>query len=100
MLYKIGFLLLIGINFLFAEENVFQFGKTLKFVSRISNMEDAEITAYMPLYHKLFAVGGNSSITVIDLTVVEKPVVLEKKRLSGDASSVAVFDIIKWKFIY
>ena len=92
MLYKIGFLLLIGINFLFAEENVFQFGKTLKFVSRISNMEDAEITAYMPLYHKLFAVGGNSSITVIDLTVVEKPVVLEKKRLSGDASSVAVFD--------
>lgn len=92
MLYKIGFLLLMGMGFLFAEENVFQYGKTLKFVSRISNIEDAEITAYMPLYHKLFAVGGNSSISVFDLTVVEKPVVIEKKKVLGHASSVAVFD--------
>ena len=92
MLYKFGFLLLMGMGFLFAEENVFQYGKTLKFVSRISNIEDAEITAYMPLYHKLFAVGGNSSITVIDLTVVEKPVVIEKKKVLGHASSAAVFD--------
>lgn len=92
MLYKFGFLLLMGMGFLFAEENVFQYGKTLKFVSRISNIEDAEITAYMPLYHKLFAVGGNSSISVFDLTVVEKPVVIEKKKVLGHASSVAVFD--------
>ena len=92
MLYKIGFLLLMGMGFLFAEENVFQYGKTLKFVSRISNIEDAEITAYMPLYHKLFAVGGNSSISVFDLTVVEKPVAVETKKLSGDASCVSVFD--------
>lgn len=92
MLYKFGFLLLMGMGFLFAEENVFQYGKTLKFVSRISNIEDAEITAYMPLYHKLFAVGGNSSISVFDLTVVEKPVAVETKKLSGDASCVSVFD--------
>jgi DNA-binding beta-propeller fold protein YncE len=89
---KIGLLLLVGIGLLFAENQVFQYGKTLKFVSRISNIEDAEITAYMPLYHKLFAVGGNSSITVIDLTVVEKPVVIEKKKVLGHASSAAVFD--------
>lgn len=92
MLYKIGFLLLMGMGFLFAEENVFQYGKTLKFLSRISNVDDSEIVAYMPLYHKLFAVGGNSSISVFDLTVVEKPVVIEKKKVLGHASSVAVFD--------
>lgn len=92
MLYKFGFLLLMGMGFLFAEENVFQYGKTLKFVSRISNIEDAEITAYMPLHHKLFAVGGNSSISVFDLTVVEKPVAVETKKLSSDASCVSVFD--------
>lgn len=89
---KIGLLLLVGIGLLFAENQVFQYGKTLKFLSRISNVDDSEIVAYMPLYHKLFAVGGNSSISVFDLTVVEKPVAIETKKLSGDASCVSVFD--------
>jgi DNA-binding beta-propeller fold protein YncE len=89
---KIGLLLLVGIGLLFAENQVFQYGKTLKFLSRISNVDDSEIVAYMPLYHKLFAVGGNSSISVFDLTVVEKPVVIEKKKVLGHASSAAVFD--------
>jgi len=89
---KIGLLLLVGIGLLFAENQVFQYGKTLKFLSRISNVDDSEIVAYMPLYHKLFAVGGNSSISVFDLTVVEKPVAVETKKLSGDASCVSVFD--------
>ena len=65
--------------------------ENLKILSRISNVDDSEIVAYMPLYHKLFAVGGNSSISVFDLTVVEKPVAVETK-LSGDASCVSVFD--------
>ncbi len=92
MLKKIGLLLFLGIGFLFAQAKIFQLGNTIQFVSRISNIEDAEITAYMPLYHKLFAVGGNSSITVIDLMVVEKPRIIEKRKLSGKASSVTVFD--------
>lgn len=92
MLKKTCFLLLIGMSVLFAEENIFQYGKSLQFLTRISNIGDAEITSYMPSSHKLFSVGGKSSISVIDLSTVEKPVVVETKKLSGRASSVSVYD--------
>lgn len=92
MLKKSSVLFLLIAGLTFAAETVFQQGSTLKFFARVSKVSDAEITAYMPSSKTLFAVGGNKTITVINLENPKKLAVQEVIAVPGDASSVTVFN--------
>lgn len=92
MFKKLFFLFLVGASLAFTAETIFQKGNTLKFLARVSKVSDAEITAYMPSSKMLFAVGGNKTITVIDLENPKKLIVRQVVAVPGDASSVTVFN--------
>lgn len=67
----------------------FQLGATLQPLATIP-MKSAEISAYMPEKKKLFVVGGDNLLEIVDLSDVAKPRVVRTVSLGGDASSVTV----------
>lgn len=85
--------LVMGLGLACAQESapVIHAGKILSPLSSVS-MKTAEISAYMPTYHKLFVVGGEPIMEVVSLDDPAKPKVLGAMKLMGNASSVSVFD--------
>ena len=67
----------------------FQLGATLQPLATIP-MKSAEISAYMPEKKKLFVVGGDNLLEIVDLSDVAKPRVVRTVSLGGDASSVMI----------
>jgi hypothetical protein len=72
-----------------APADQFQLGSTLQPLATIP-MKSAEISAYMPEKKKLFVVGGDNLLEIVDLSDVAKPRVVRTVSLGGDASSVTV----------
>ncbi len=68
----------------------FQLGAVLKPLSTVS-MSTAEISAFMPSKNKLFVVGGEKVVEVVDLNNPGLPKKIAEKPVPGNASSVTVF---------
>lgn len=69
----------------------FQLGNKLEFVSR-TELNAAEIAAYMPDVKKLFTVGDEKTMEVVDLSNPSSPKVVESFGLDGVATSVTSFE--------
>ena len=85
--------LLLSAGFCFAKDDAprgpFQLGSVLQPLSTTS-MYSAEISAFMPAKKKLFVVGGDNLLEVVDLSDASKPKVERSMQLAGDGSSVTV----------
>ena len=85
--------LLLSAGFCFAKDDAprgpFQLGSVLQPLSTTS-MYSAEISAFMPAKKKLFVVGGDNLLEVVDLSDASKPKVEKSMQLAGDGSSVTV----------
>lgn len=85
--------LVLGFGLACAEDgpDVIHPGKILSPLGTTS-LKTAEISAYMPSYHKLFVVGGEPMMEVVSLDDPAKPKALGAMKLLGKASSVTTFD--------
>ena len=91
----VSFGLLLSAGFCFAKQNAvsagpFQFGNVLTPLATVS-LKTAEISAFMPGKNKLFVVGGEKMVEVVDLSNPGLPKKVAETPVPGNASSVTVY---------